>query len=101
MQETLSIDSSKIANLLGTVGSPLIVVSELIKNAIDASADNIDLLYDRIKCSITVIDDGLGFSLQEIKLLSQPGFSNKKISGNLTNSTFAAQIFKQTLDIAG
>lgn len=85
MEETLHIESSSIARILGTVGSPLVVISELIKNAIDASADNVSLSYSRESLSITVADDGLGFSLDDIQQLSQPGFSRKKNSGNLTN----------------
>lgn len=86
MDETLHIDSSSIARILGTVGSPLVVISELIKNAIDATADNVGLSYSRESQSITVADDGSGFSLDDIQQLSQPGFSRKKNSGNLTNS---------------
>lgn len=86
MKETLHIDSSSIASILGTVGSPLVVISELIKNAIDASADKIRIAYSRELQSITVVDDGLGFSLEDIRQLSQPGFSKKKSNGNLTNA---------------
>lgn len=86
MEETLHIDSSSIARILGTVGSPLVVISELIKNAIDATADNVGLSYSRESQSITVADDGSGFSLDDIQQLSQPGFSRKKNSGNLTNA---------------
>lgn len=86
MEETLQLDASSIASILGTVGSPLIVVSELIKNAIDASADSIRLSYNRESSSITVIDDGHGFTLDDIQELSKPGFSRKKDNGNLTNA---------------
>jgi len=86
MEETLHLESSSIASILGTVGSPLIVITELIKNAIDASADSIKLIYDRELRSITVVDDGHGFTLEEIQQLSKPGFSKKKKSGNLRNS---------------
>jgi HSP90 family molecular chaperone len=86
MEEHLHIDSASIASLLGTVGSPLIVISELIKNAIDAAADNIKICYNRKSETISVVDDGHGFSLDEIRHLSTPGFSNKKNNGNLTNA---------------
>jgi len=86
MEEHLHIDSASIASLLGTVGSPLIVISELIKNAIDAAADNIKICYNRKSETISVVDDGHGFSLDEIWHLSTPGFSNKKNNGNLTNA---------------
>lgn len=86
MEEHLHIDSASIASLLGTVGSPLIVISELIKNAIDAAADNIKISYNRKSETITVVDDGHGFLLDDIRHLSIPGFSNKKNNGNLTNA---------------
>ena len=35
---TLQMSPALIARTVGTVGSPLIVVSELIKNAVDAAA---------------------------------------------------------------
>lgn len=86
MRESLYIEPSTIVNLLGTVGSPLIVISELIKNAIDACADNINIFYNRKSKSISIVDDGYGFSLDDIHQLSKPGFSNKKACGNLTNA---------------
>ena len=45
-KEKLKMDSAQIAQIMGTVGSPLIVISELLKNAVDASAENIDIYYD-------------------------------------------------------
>lgn len=86
MEEYLHIDSASIASLLGTVGSPLIVISELIKNAIDAAADNIKIYYNRKSRTISVVDDGHGFLLDDIRHLSTPGYSNKKHNGNLTNA---------------
>jgi len=86
MKEFLHIDSSSIASILGTVGSPLIVISELIKNAIDSAADNIKINYNRNSQSISVSDDGYGFSLDDIQYLSTPGLSNKKNNGITTNA---------------
>lgn len=37
-EQQFTMSSSQIAEIMGTVGSPLIVVSELLKNAVDASA---------------------------------------------------------------
>lgn len=45
-KEKLKMSSAQIAQIMGTVGSPLIVISELLKNAVDASAKNIDVYYD-------------------------------------------------------
>lgn len=85
MQERLTINSTEIARLLGTVGSPLIVISELIKNGIDANATKIEVIYDCTQCVVKVIDNGIGISIEEIKNLAKPGYSTKKINGNVRN----------------
>lgn len=84
-KEKLRMDSAQIAQIMGTVGSPLIVISELLKNAVDASAENIDIYYDSVSKSVTVENDYKGFSFEEIQKLSQPGVSAKKKENNLTN----------------
>lgn len=84
-KEKLKMDSTQIAQIMGTVGSPLIVVSELLKNAVDASAANIDIYYNSKTRSITVENDHKGFTLSDIQRLSQPGVSAKKKDDNLTN----------------
>ena len=85
-KEKLKMDSSQIAQILGTVGSPLIVISELLKNAVDASAENIDIYYDSDARCITVENDYKGFDFNEIQQLSQIAISSKKKNGNLTNA---------------
>lgn len=85
MQEKLMIKSSDITRLLGTVGSPLIVISELIKNAVDADATVIEVKYDRKNNRIQVIDNGFGISLAEIENLARPGYSSKKTDENIRN----------------
>lgn len=67
-----------IAKTLGTVGSPLIVISELIKNAFDASAKDIDITYDIEDSQIIVENKQRGFMLKDIELLAAPGTSSKK-----------------------
>lgn len=84
-KEKLKMDSAQIAQIMGTVGSPLIVISELLKNAVDASAENIDIYYDFDSKSITVENDYKGFTFEEIQNLSQPGISTKKKGKNLIN----------------
>lgn len=84
-KEKLKMDSAQIAQIVGTVGSPLIVISELLKNAVDASAENIDIYYNSETGSITVENDYKGFTFEEIQKLSQPGISAKKKNDNLTN----------------
>lgn len=77
-KEKLKMDSAQIARIMGTVGSPLIVISELLKNAVDASAENIDIYYDFDSKSILkrlmffIFDATLPMNkLQTMKLLSQ------------------------------
>ena len=60
------------------------LLSELIKNAVDASAKNIDISYDREHNTIAV-SDHKGFSIEEIEELYKPGESSKKVGSNLKN----------------
>ncbi len=85
-KQFLSMSPEQIAKVVGTVGSPLVVVAELIKNAVDASARKIDVYYDKENRTITVENDHKGFSSDEIQALSTPGSSAKKSdNNNLTN----------------
>lgn len=84
-EQQFTMSSSQIAEIMGTVGSPLIVVSELLKNAVDASAENINVYYNRDEKTITVENDHTGFSFEEIEKLARPGVSGKKRAANLTN----------------
>jgi len=84
-ENQLSMTPEQIAKVVGTVASPLIVVSELLKNAVDASAKNIDIFYDREHNMIAVENDHKGFSIEEIEELYKPGESSKKVGSNLKN----------------
>lgn len=84
-EQQFTMTSSQIAEILGTVGSPLIVVSELIKNAVDISAQNVDIYYNRNEKVIMVENDHKGFTPEEIEDLAYPGVSAKKQAENLTN----------------
>lgn len=84
-EKQLSMTPAQIAEVVGTVASPLIVVSELLKNAVDASAKNIDISYDREHNTISVENDHKGFSIEEIEELYKPGESLKKVGSNLKN----------------
>ena len=83
----ISIKPTRAIELLGSVGSPLIVISELIKNSFDASADNIQICYDTSNNTISIIDDGDGFSDQDILLLTQIGSSRKKMDEFYTHNS--------------
>ncbi len=82
----LSINSEDIPRILGTVGSPLIVITELIKNAYDAAALNILVHYDIDNQKIVIKDDGDGFTVEDLENLSRPGHSRKKTDGFVENA---------------
>lgn len=84
-EQQFTMSSSQIAEVMGTVGSPLIVVSELLKNAVDASAATINICYNRNEKTISVENDHKGFTFEEIEKIAYPGVSSKKQATNLTN----------------
>lgn len=84
-KKQFSMTATQIAEIVGTVGSPLVVISELLKNAVDASAENIDIYYNHDERTICIENDHSGIALDEIEKLSQPGISHKKRNGLLTN----------------
>jgi signal transduction histidine kinase len=65
--------SGKIARLLGreSVSSPIVALFELIKNAYDADAKNVRVIFSNpensTESSIEVIDDGDGMNIDEFK----------------------------------
>lgn len=85
MREKILINSTEILEILGTVGSPLIVISELIKNAIDAEATQIQIFYNTDQNQIQITDNGIGMTEEEIRRLAQPGASDKKVGKNVRN----------------
>lgn len=75
----LMIPFENIENILGTVTSPSIVLSELIKNSVDSNASNIRIdINTQPKNLIIVTDDGDGLSFDDIKNLGCIGESTKK-----------------------
>lgn len=84
-KEQFSMTAIQIAEIVGTVGSPLVVISELLKNAVDASAENINICYNHDDHTICIENDHSGIALDEIEKLSRPGISHKKRDGLLTN----------------
>lgn len=78
-------ESEQIAQIMGTVGSPLIVIAELIKNAVDISAKKIDVYYSKKDKEIIVKNDYKGFSISEIEKIYKPGLSSKKKEGYIKN----------------
>jgi len=84
-EQFLSMSAESIAKTVGTVGSPLVVISELIKNAVDASATEINIFYDAAERTITVKNNHKGFSREDLASLYKPGLSRKKTDNNLRN----------------
>lgn len=80
-----SMSADRIAEVMGTVGSPLIVIAELIKNSVDASAKEILVTYNLEEKSIVIENDYKGFSIEEIESLFMPGISYKKTGDSFKN----------------
>lgn len=78
------IKKENIEEILGTVGSPSIVLSELIKNSIDSNSENVEIYINTYKKEIKVVDFGDGLDEEEIKKLGDIGVSVKKEYGNET-----------------
>lgn len=79
----LQVPLNNIENILGSVTSPSIVLSELIKNSIDSNAKDIRININTIpENQIIISDDGDGFTIKDIENLGIVSESNKKISGN-------------------
>ena len=79
-----NISKEKQMEVLSEVASPLVVISELVKNAFDENAKNICISIDTKRRTIELTDDGRGFTEQSIVSLSSPGESYKK-KRNLLN----------------
>ncbi|HAR85833.1 MAG TPA: hypothetical protein DCR69_08875, partial [Clostridium sp.] len=78
---SIGIGSKKIEDILGTVGSPSIVLSELIKNSIDSNSSVVDIYINTSRKEITVIDKGDGLDEIDIQKLGLIGESDKKEFG--------------------
>lgn len=85
MVDTMKFEMGSKIDLLSQIASPLVIISELIKNSFDENAKKIKVSIDTYEKTITVIDDGFGFTESSIKMLDKPGQSYKKINGNLIN----------------
>jgi hypothetical protein len=79
----LIVPIENIENILGTVTSPSIVLSEIIKNSVDSNAKNIVIkIFTNSENQIVINDDGDGLTLSDIKKLGLISESNKKTNGN-------------------
>lgn len=78
---SVRLDNEKTEDVLGLVGSPSIVLSELIKNSIDSNSHSVDIYIDTRRMEVIVSDKGDGLSEEDIKNLGLIGESDKKETG--------------------
>lgn len=81
----VNLPGENLTNVLGNVTSPFVVISELIKNGVDAGANAVTIKIDTTNSEIKIIDDGKGFTLEEIIELGIASESRKKRGVNLKN----------------
>ena len=80
--------SSALKNIIGRdlINNRFIAVFELVKNSYDAGANNVIIRFKNLKnekAEISIIDDGSGMNLDDIKnKWLFVAYSEKKISGN-------------------
>ncbi|MGD6902251.1 ATP-binding protein [Bacillus infantis] len=74
----IKMEEANIVEVIGNVTSPFVVLSELIKNGVDANAKSVTVQIDTINRQIRVIDNGDGFSLDDILSIGTVAISNKK-----------------------
>lgn len=82
---TANILKGKYEDVLAAVQSPVIALTELIKNASDSCNDisePIVIKIDTIHRTITIIDRGNGLSKNDLDRLGEAGFSEKMIGSN-------------------
>ena len=98
--------SSAIKSLIGKelITNDYVAVFELVKNSFDAKATNISVYFDLSKQSITIKDDGVGMSLDDIEnRWLFIGFSEKRnnrndlLSGNKGIGRFSCDRLGATL----
>ncbi|MED3648639.1 ATP-binding protein, partial [Halalkalibacterium halodurans] len=81
----IEIPFQKQLDVISEVASPLVVITELIKNAFDEYAKEITVEIHTKNNQVEVIDNGNGFEESSIKLLARPGESYKKRDNRIMN----------------
>lgn len=79
---TANILEGKYEEILAAVQSPVIALTELIKNAADSCQKNTDPIIVKIHTenrTIEIIDEGEGISEKEISHLGEAGYSSKMV----------------------
>lgn len=80
-----NIQSGKYEDVLAAVQSPVIALTELIKNASDSCQNDTDPIIVKIDTAnriITITDSGKGFSKEELEHLGEAGYSSKMVGEN-------------------
>ena len=80
-----NIQQGKYEDVLAAVQSPVITLTELIKNASDSCQNNEDPIIVKIDTThrvITITDFGRGFSKDDLDHLGEAGYSSKMIGDN-------------------
>ncbi|MCU5273605.1 ATP-binding protein [Bacillus cereus] len=85
MEIQTGIPEEELLDVIGNVASPLVVLSELIKNGVDANANSITINIDSENNMLKIIDDGDGFSSTDVMNLGMATVSYKKREGNIYN----------------
>lgn len=83
-----NIQSGKYEDVLAAVQSPVIALTELIKNASDSCQNDTDPIIVKIDTAqrvITITDSGRGFSKEDLERLGEAGYSSKMV-GDHTRS---------------
>lgn len=74
----IRMEEEKVVEVIGNVASPFVVLSELIKNGVDANAKSVTVHIDTLKKTVKVIDNGDGFTLDDILSIGNIASSSKK-----------------------
>lgn len=81
----IRMEEEKVVEVIGNVASPFVVLSELIKNGVDANAKSVTVHIDTLKKTVKVIDNGDGFTLDDILSIGNIASSSKKRDDYLYN----------------
>ncbi|MGZ9586471.1 ATP-binding protein [Paenibacillus marinisediminis] len=81
----IRVEEEKVVEVIGNVTSPFVVLSELIKNGVDANAKSVTVHIDTLKNTIKVIDNGDGFTIDDILNIGNIASSSKKRDNYLYN----------------
>lgn len=82
----IKIEEANIVEVIGNVTSPFVVISELIKNGVDANAKSVTVHIDTLNKQIRVIDNGDGFTIEDILSIGIVAMSSKKRDNFIYNN---------------